>query len=390
MRCDDCGFTYDEAEAAGAAAAIRRLARTAADQLTGVAAATAGTRPDDTTWSALEYSCHVRDVLLVVRERLLLARREVDPTPAMMGRDERVEHDGYAEQDPTAVARQLVDAADLFANDLDRLDADAWDRTLVFALPTPAPRSLRWLAVHTVHEVSHHLEDLRRSLAATSSTSSEPAAFTDLVLPPYPGRGIVTLTAPDGGRWWLYFLTGRSEASRARHLVFEWGRLRVKATEDGGPPDPLRHYTCARQLDHRMIVGNGAHVDDLERGLVDGFAVDRIVDLLMPEPDPPLNTARIAVVTGEQSDVLFAVRSRDGQIERQIQTVPTVAGTGWLLHTYGGAVDAVTTDAVVRAVSGIGDPLAFARKVWAALDPLLRVAVAVGRVPDPRPLLVLS
>ncbi len=40
-----------------------------------------------------------------------------------MGRDERVDHDGYADQDPAAVARQLVDAADLFANVLDRLAA---------------------------------------------------------------------------------------------------------------------------------------------------------------------------------------------------------------------------------------------------------------------------
>ena len=38
-----------------------------------------------------------------------------------MGRDERVDHDGYAEQEPDDVARQLTVAAQLFANVLGRL-----------------------------------------------------------------------------------------------------------------------------------------------------------------------------------------------------------------------------------------------------------------------------
>ena len=45
------------------------------------------------------------------------------------GGEERVQHDGYDEQDPDDVARQLVDAATLFANVLARLDDHGWDRT---------------------------------------------------------------------------------------------------------------------------------------------------------------------------------------------------------------------------------------------------------------------
>jgi hypothetical protein len=82
-----------------------------------------------------------------------------------MGREERADHDGYASQRPDDVARQLQDAAHLLANTLDRLDEPSWTRTLVYNFPTPQQRSLRWAAVHTVHEVRHHLFDVRRDLS---------------------------------------------------------------------------------------------------------------------------------------------------------------------------------------------------------------------------------
>ena len=54
----------------------------------------------------LEYGCHLKDVLLVQRERVLTARRVDRPSFHPIGRDERAEHDGYADQDPADVARQ--------------------------------------------------------------------------------------------------------------------------------------------------------------------------------------------------------------------------------------------------------------------------------------------
>jgi hypothetical protein len=68
-------------------------------------------------------------------------------------------------QDPLAVARQLTDAAHLFANDLSRLGPGDWERTMMYNYPALFERSLRWVAVHTVHEVEHHLLDVRRQLA---------------------------------------------------------------------------------------------------------------------------------------------------------------------------------------------------------------------------------
>jgi DinB family protein len=120
-------------------------------------------RPE--TWSPLEYACHLRDMLLVQRERVLTARRVHRPVAAPMGRDERVDHDGYAEQDPVDVQRQLADAALMFGTVLDRLPDTDWTTVLVYPYPAPpTERTVAWVALHSLHEIRHHLLDIRRQL----------------------------------------------------------------------------------------------------------------------------------------------------------------------------------------------------------------------------------
>lgn len=163
-RCAGCGFEYELEEAGGAGRSIVERV----DELAALLHDTRRdltTRPDPKTWSPLEYGCHVRDVLLVQRERVLAARWMNRPSFDPMGRDERVLYDGYTEQDPRDVARQLTDGAQLFANVLACLGPTDWDRTVVYNYPEVSQRSLRWVAVHTVHEVRHHLLDVRRQLA---------------------------------------------------------------------------------------------------------------------------------------------------------------------------------------------------------------------------------
>ncbi|MFG1955863.1 DinB family protein [Micromonospora sp. NPDC048830] len=163
LHCAECDYDYD---------------LTLANQVSGLAPQYAGEysallrsepsvlrrRAAPQLWSPLEYACHVRDVLLVQRERLLAARRSDAPVAEPMGRDERVEHDGYAQQQPADVARQLRDATMLFTHALDQLRPEDWERTLTVPYPEIAVRSLRWFAVHTVHELRHHLLDIRRQL----------------------------------------------------------------------------------------------------------------------------------------------------------------------------------------------------------------------------------
>jgi S-DNA-T family DNA segregation ATPase FtsK/SpoIIIE len=91
--CDQCGYVYAELPRASIPPALRSAAADLAARL-------ASTPPDDLraypiggTWSALEYACHVRDVLRVQLQRIDLALADDEPEFAAMRRDERVTED---------------------------------------------------------------------------------------------------------------------------------------------------------------------------------------------------------------------------------------------------------------------------------------------------------
>src|SRR5204862_1729659 len=92
-------------------------------------------RPQPGVWSALEYACHVRDVLLVQRDRLYLALVEDTPTFARMHRDERVGLARYNDQDPKAAEDQLVLAAELAARAFSPLAGCHWRQSIVYCWP---------------------------------------------------------------------------------------------------------------------------------------------------------------------------------------------------------------------------------------------------------------
>lgn len=161
--CADCGFSYQLSQSGAAGNDIRQRIAEVVTILRDRDLDLRSRRQPE-VWSPLEYGCHLRDMLLVQRERVLAARRIDRPDCPALGRDERVVHDGYADQEPTDVARQLADAAQLFANVLARLGPDDWDRAVVYHYPHTCERSLRWVAIHTLHEAQHHLLDIRRQL----------------------------------------------------------------------------------------------------------------------------------------------------------------------------------------------------------------------------------
>lgn len=161
--CLDCGFIYDLSPS-------KTIDRDIRERVSEVVAILRDrevdlrSRRQPGVWSPLEYGCHLRDMLLVQRERILAARRMDRPDCPPSGRDERVIHDGYADQQPEDVARQLADAAQLFSNVLARLAADDWERGVIYHYPETRERSLRWVALHTLHEAQHHLLDIRRQV----------------------------------------------------------------------------------------------------------------------------------------------------------------------------------------------------------------------------------
>lgn len=163
-RCEECGYVYDLSAVSLAGNDIRLDAAKFAELLTTTDRLMLVQRIRPDLWSPLEYACHVRDVLLVQRERVLLARRVPAPEAVSMGRDERVMHDGYAEQNPVEVAAEVTMAARLLANVLGRLDGADWELHLAYNWPERCERTLRWVASHTLHDVHHHLLDAHRQL----------------------------------------------------------------------------------------------------------------------------------------------------------------------------------------------------------------------------------
>lgn len=163
--CAECGFSYD-ASLSEVLGQLGREAREYGGLLAGVQADRVRRRPDPDTWSALEYACHVRDVLAIQRDRIGLTLAEDRPVYVPMDRERRVVEDRYNEQDPAAVASDLRFNAEAFAEAAD-LNDEQLGRVGVYNYPSPPrDRPLSWLLRHAAHEVRHHLYDVRRVLSA--------------------------------------------------------------------------------------------------------------------------------------------------------------------------------------------------------------------------------
>jgi len=203
---------------------------------------------------------------------------------------------------------------------------------------------------------------------------------------PYPGRACLLATVR-GERVIVYFLTGRSEASRQRNLNAEAGSVFV-VDADSSSHDPLRHYRAIAGADDWIVVGNGSHVDKVLTSLVTGRGPFEIMSTMSAEPDPPIYTPRIwvAVQRGQpQSASIFGhVSCRpDGGTTRCIWSVDELADdVAVLMTTYSGTVKDVKVTEGPTYVSFHADSATdLIQLVWNCLDPQLRVG-AVLVFPD--------
>ncbi|GAA4404230.1 maleylpyruvate isomerase N-terminal domain-containing protein [Fodinibacter luteus] len=154
-RCPDCGFVAASVPAHDVATRVTA----STDPWPGVLArADATARPRPSTWSPLEYACHVRDVCRLFEQRLRLVLAEDEPTFANWDQDETAVAARYREQDPAVVAREVVEAAAGLAGAYAAVPDDAWERTgtrsdgSVFTVLT--------LGQYGLHDLVHHLWDV--------------------------------------------------------------------------------------------------------------------------------------------------------------------------------------------------------------------------------------
>ena len=168
MRCEECGFDDTGLSPTEAVAALRKFPRRYRAPLTRLLPGEDGSvlrrRPEASTWSALEYAAHVRDVFAAYASRVRRTLDEDRPTfDDEPGPDEAAAAGRYNEQDPATVADELEANAELLATTLEAVPADGWARV---GVRHGEERSVLLTARRAVHEGNHHLLDVGRSLRA--------------------------------------------------------------------------------------------------------------------------------------------------------------------------------------------------------------------------------
>ena len=122
-------------------------------------------RPDEHTWSALEYAFHVRGVFGVFTERIALTLVETNPELSWWDQDAAID-DGMAnELDAALVVDDLRRTAENLADVLAQVNGAAWER--------PATRrgesfTVESMARYAWHEAVHHRVDAEETLATVS------------------------------------------------------------------------------------------------------------------------------------------------------------------------------------------------------------------------------
>ena len=115
-------------------------------------------RPDDHTWSPVEYACHVRDVFSLFSHRLDLMLNQDGAAFDNWDQDQAALDGDYASADPAQVSDELVSEGEQAAEAFARVTQDEWQRTgtrsngSVFTVLT--------FSQYFLHDVVHHLHDV--------------------------------------------------------------------------------------------------------------------------------------------------------------------------------------------------------------------------------------
>jgi hypothetical protein len=115
-------------------------------------------------WSALEYGCHMRDVLYNIRDKIILITVEENPASLPLYGIPRVELGLYKHDKPEVLALEMRLAGELFARTFLAIPEASYERVFLYRYPRETMRNLKWVAAQALHECEHHAEDIRELL----------------------------------------------------------------------------------------------------------------------------------------------------------------------------------------------------------------------------------
>lgn len=153
--CPECGF---DASAATPATAPGMVSSMLPRWRAALRRPDAAERPNEATWSVLEYGCHVRDVFALFDHRLSLMLTEDDARFDDWDQDKTAIEKDYANADPAEVGVELTAEGEQIAASFARVPEEDWGRKgtrsngSVFNVLT--------FAQYFLHDVVHHLHDV--------------------------------------------------------------------------------------------------------------------------------------------------------------------------------------------------------------------------------------
>ncbi len=168
--CEGCGFVWEEVDREEISSRVVAAAADVAD-LFDTDPAGVTVRPSPTRWSSVEYGAHMRDVLLTIRDRLVIGLVEDNPGFKPLYKDERTELGLYRTDTALAVAPELRAAAAMFRRLFDAIDAPLLARRVQYGFPDPIERTLLWMGQQAVHETEHHRTDINENEIAFRHSS---------------------------------------------------------------------------------------------------------------------------------------------------------------------------------------------------------------------------
>ena len=156
--CPECGFAAGELPRD----AIGSTSRSVADSFVGFLGDDGvHVRPDDGTWSTLEYGCHIRDVFRVMDQRLQLMLDHDGAEFENWDQDATAETDQYDRQDPAVVADELAAAGATVADRFDAVGDDEWSNSGVRS--NGSTFTVETLGQYMAHDLVHHVWDIEQA-----------------------------------------------------------------------------------------------------------------------------------------------------------------------------------------------------------------------------------
>jgi hypothetical protein len=118
----------------------------------------AAERPDDHTWSALEYACHVRDVFSLFDQRLNLMLDSDDARFDNWDQDQTAVDKDYANADTAVVSAELTAEGKQAAESFAAVREAEWGRRGLRS--NGSEFTVLTLSQYFLHDVIHHLHDV--------------------------------------------------------------------------------------------------------------------------------------------------------------------------------------------------------------------------------------